>query len=103
MRSADSHLDFDLTTARTVQKIGILPAVCSCRGYVQIREADKVIVPDSENILNEHLLDHETSSKVIKPRPNFQRRFRMQQKLLEPHKIATYLMRLAQSFHRVLR
>jgi len=102
MRSLDSHLDFDLALAKKDSSEN--PVFYLQYAHARIcsifREAEKRgIVPDPENILKEHLLDHETAV-VIKTMARFPEEISDAADTLEPHKIATYLMRLAQCFHR---
>ena len=102
MRSLDSHLDFDLALAKKDSSEN--PVFYLQYAHARIcsifREAGKRgIVLDRENILNEHLNDPETAT-LIKTMAKFPEEISDAADTLEPHKIATYLMRLAQSFHR---
>ena len=102
MRSLDSHLDFDLALAKKSSSEN--PVFYLQYAHARIcsifREADKRgIIPDNNIIIAEYLTDQETST-LVKTMAKFPEEISDAAETLEPHKIATYLMRLAQSFHR---
>jgi len=102
MRSLDSHLDFDLALAKKDSSEN--PVFYLQYAHARIcsifREAEKRgIIFDPGHIMNEHLTDAETSI-LVKTMAKFPEEISDAAETLEPHKIATYLMRLAQSFHR---
>lgn len=102
MRSLDSHLDFDLALAKKDSSEN--PVFYLQYAHARIcsifREAEKRGISfDGTNILNEHLGDPETAT-LVKTMAKFPEEISDAAETLEPHKISTYLMRLAQSFHR---
>ena len=102
MRSLDSHLDFDLALAKKDSSEN--PVFYLQYAHARIcsifREAEKRdILFNPANIFNEHLSDTEASN-LVKTMAKFPEEISDAAETLEPHKISTYLMRLAQAFHR---
>ncbi len=102
MRSLESHLDFDLALAKKESSEN--PVFYLQYAYARIcsifREAEKRgIHRDYKDIENEHLKGHE-SVALIKMILKYPEEIASAAETLEPHKIANYLLRLAQVFHR---
>ncbi|MCP4129825.1 MAG: arginine--tRNA ligase [bacterium] len=103
MRSMDSHLDFDLALAKKESSENPVfylqyahARVCS----VFKKAVEKEIVYDAGNTAKEHL-DNPQSAALLKQMLKFSEEIIDAAETCEPHRIATYLMRLAQSFHKL--
>jgi arginyl-tRNA synthetase len=102
MRSLESHLDFDLTLAKKESSEN--PVFYLQYAHARIcslfREALKRQVQyNAGNALSEHLEDEE-SVTLMKHLAKFPEEVSDAAQKFEPHRIATYLMKLAQAFHK---
>lgn len=102
MRSLDSHLDFDLALAKKSSSENPVfylqyahARICSI-----IREAEKRGIKfDQAKTSSEHLKNPE-SENIMKLMMKFQEEISDAAQSREPHRIASFLIRLAQAFHR---
>ncbi|MCL2155006.1 MAG: arginine--tRNA ligase [Leptospirales bacterium] len=102
MRSMDSHLDFDLALAKKNSSEN--PVFYLQYAHARIcsifREAAKRgITQNHEKITVENLGNNEALT-ILKLLARFPEEIADAAETFEPHKISTYLMRLAQSYHR---
>ena len=102
MRSLDSHLDFDLTLAKKNSSEN--PVFYLQYAHARIcsifREAEKRgIQYDLSDFIIDYL-DNKEGITLMKQMAKFPEEIIDAAESFEPHKIATYLMRLAQSYRR---
>lgn len=102
MRSLDSHLDFDLSLAKKNSSEN--PVFYLQYAHARIcsifREAEKRGVKYNLSDFNIEHLDNKEGITLMKQMAKFPEEIIDAAESFEPHKIATYLMRLAQSYHR---
>lgn len=102
MRSMESHLDFDLDLARRQSSEN--PVFYLQYAHARIcsifREAEtRGITYDPEKAV-ESLLDNQESIAIMKLLARFPEEIRDAAVTCEPHRMTTYLMRLAQGYHK---
>jgi len=102
MRSLDSHLDFDLSLAKKNSSEN--PVFYLQYAHARIcsifREAEKRGIDYSTGDFNIKYLDNKEAVTLMKQMAKFPEEIIDAAESFEPHKIATFLMRLAQSYHR---
>lgn len=102
MRSLDSHLDFDLTLAKKNSSEN--PVFYLQYAHARIcsifREAEKRDIQYDLSGFNIEFLANKEGVTLMKQMAKFPEEIIDAAENFEPHKIATYLMRLAQSYHR---
>jgi arginyl-tRNA synthetase len=102
MRSLDSHLDFDLTLAKKNSSEN--PVFYLQYAHARIcsifREAEKRDIQYDLSDFNIEFLANKEGVTLMKQMAKFPEEIIDAAENFEPHKIATYLMRLAQSYHR---
>lgn len=102
MRSLDSHLDFDLSLAKKNSSEN--PVFYLQYAHARIcsifREAEKRGVQYDLSDFKIECLDNKEGVTLMKQMAKFPEEIIDAAENFEPHKIATYLMRLAQSYHR---
>ncbi|PKL40884.1 MAG: arginine--tRNA ligase [Spirochaetae bacterium HGW-Spirochaetae-1] len=102
MRSMDSHLDFDLVLAKKQSSEN--PVFYLQYAHARIcsifREAEKRGISYKPGIINKELLNNDESSALMKHMMKYPEEVIDAAETIEPHKIPTYLLRLAQAFHR---
>ncbi|MBN2160047.1 MAG: arginine--tRNA ligase [Spirochaetes bacterium] len=102
MRSLESHLDFDLTLAKKESSEN--PVFYLQYAHARIcslfREAEKRgVAYDQERAFREHL-DNEESLVLMKHLARFPEEVADAANTFEPHRITTFLMKVAQAFHK---
>lgn len=102
MRSLDSHLDFDLSLAKKNSSEN--PVFYLQYAHARIcsifREAEKREIKYNLSDFNLDYLDNREAVTLMKLMAKFPEEIIDAAENFEPHKIATFLMRLAQSYHR---
>ena len=102
MRSLDSHLDFDLSLAKKNSSEN--PVFYLQYAHARIcsifREAEKRDIKYNLSDFNIEFLSNKEGVTLMKQMAKFPEEVIDAAESFEPHKIATYLMRLAQSYHR---
>lgn len=102
MRSLDSHLDFDLSLAKKNSSEN--PVFYLQYAHARIcsifREAEKRGIEYDLSDFNIEFLDNKEAVALMKQMAKFPEEIIDAAESFEPHKIATYLMKLAQSYHR---
>jgi arginyl-tRNA synthetase len=102
MRSMDSHLDFDLALAKKESSEN--PVFYLQYAHARIcslfREAEKRGVRYDPSRCDRNHLDNPEGIALMKMMLKFSEEIADAAQALEPHRLCTYLMRLAQSFHR---
>lgn len=102
MRSLDSHLDFDLTLAKKNSSEN--PVFYLQYAHARIcsifREADKRCIKFKPDAVDLKILDNTETIVILKLLAKYPEELADAAETFEPHKISTFLMRLAQSFHR---
>jgi len=102
MRSLDSHLDFDLSLAKKNSSEN--PVFYLQYAHARIcsifREAEKRGIEFDHSDFNVEYLNNKEGITLMKQMAKFPEEIIDAAESFEPHKIATYLMRLAQSYHR---
>ncbi|MCL1834282.1 MAG: arginine--tRNA ligase [Leptospirales bacterium] len=102
MRSMDSHLDFDLALAKKNSSEN--PVFYLQYAHARIcsifREADKRGIEKHPEKTTAENLDNSEALTILKLLARFPEEISDAADTFEPHKIATYLMRLAQVYHR---
>lgn len=102
MRSMDSHLDFDLALAKKQSSEN--PVFYLQYAHARIcslfREAEKRDIPYEPFEINASLLENDEAVTILKLIAKFPEEIDDAARSIEPHKIAVFLMRLAQSYHR---
>ncbi len=102
MRSLDSHLDFDLSLAKKNSSEN--PVFYLQYAHARIcsifREAEKRGINSDVSDFNIEYLDNKEAITLMKQMAKFPEEIIDAAENFEPHKIATFLMRLAQSYHR---
>ncbi len=102
MRSLDSHLDFDLSLAKKNSSEN--PVFYLQYAHARIcsifREAEKREIQYNLSDFNIDFLDNREAVTLMKLMAKFPEEIIDAAENFEPHKIATFLMRLAQSYHR---
>lgn len=102
MRSLESHLDFDLTLAKkhSSENPVFYLQYAHARICSLFREAEKRGLAYEAGGARPEYFDNEESQAVMKLLAKFPEEAADAADNFEPHRITTYLMRLAQSFHR---
>ncbi len=102
MRSMESHLDFDLDLARRQSSEN--PVFYLQYAHARIcsifREAETRGIPYDPEKAVESLLDNQESIAIMKLLARFPEEIRDAAVTCEPHRMTTYLMRLAQGYHK---
>jgi arginyl-tRNA synthetase len=102
MRSMDSHLDFDLALAKKSSSEN--PVFYLQYAHARIcsifREADKREITQNHDKITVENLNNNEALTILKLLARFPEEIADAAETFEPHKISTYLMRLAQSYHR---
>lgn len=102
MRSMDSHLDFDLVLAKKNSSEN--PVFYLQYAHARIcsifREADKRGITPDQDKADIGILNNSESLAILKLLAKFPEEISDAAETFEPHKIATYLLKLAQAYHR---
>lgn len=102
MRSLESHLDFDLALAKKQSSEN--PVFYLQYAHARIcsifREAEKRGIPYTPDSSVMSLLDNPESLTLMKMLMKFPEEIDDAAEAFEPHRMTTYLMRLAQAFHK---
>lgn len=102
MRSMDSHLDFDLSLAKKSSSEN--PVFYLQYAHARIcsifREADKKGISQNHEKITVENLNNNEALTILKLLARFPEEIADAAEAFEPHKISTYLMRLAQTYHR---
>jgi len=102
MRSLDSHLDFDLALAKKSSSEN--PVFYLQYAHARIcsifREAEKRKIKLDTDCVDLKTLDNSEAAVILKLLAKYPEELSDAAETFEPHKISTFLMRLAQSFHR---
>ena len=102
MRSMDSHLDFDLALAKKNSSEN--PVFYLQYAHARIcsifREADKRGIKQNPEKISVENINNNEALIILKLLARFPEEIADAAETFEPHKISTYLMRLAQSYHR---
>ncbi|MFW5808229.1 MAG: arginine--tRNA ligase [Spirochaetota bacterium] len=102
MRSMDSHLDFDLDLARRASSEN--PVFYLQYAHARIcsvfKEAEKRGIDTAADSLNSVHIDTPETVSLVKTLVRFPEEVQDAAQSLEVHRIATYLMRLAQQYHK---
>ncbi len=102
MRSLESHLDFDLTLAKKESSEN--PVFYLQYAHARIcslfREAEKRGMSYDPSAASMSYLDNEESILLMKHLAKFPEEMEDAAEKCEPHRVATYLMKVAQAFHK---
>ncbi len=102
IRSLESHLDFDLALAKKESSEN--PVFYLQYAHARIcsifREAEKRGIPCDTSVAARAHLDNPESEVIMKLLARYPEEISDAAETMEPHRIGTYLMKLAQSFHR---